>query len=82
MYAIKIDETGRLLYATKPIYADDECILVPSLPDGDITEYLYVNGGYVHDPLPVEVVERQPSLEDQVKELQEALEMLLSGVVE
>lgn len=82
MYAIKIDETGRLLYATKPVYADDECILVPALPDGDITEYIYANEKYVHDPLPVEVVEKPPSLEDQIKELQEALEMLLSGVAE
>lgn len=81
-YAIKLDADGRILFATKPKYADDEMIFVDALPPGDITEYRVINGEYVHDPLPVEVVEKPQSIEEQVAELKEALAMLLSGVTE
>lgn len=53
MYALNLNEEYRILSA---------CIALPStpadlprvdaLPDGDVSDYLYVDGEYVFDPLP------------------------------
>lgn len=51
-YALNLAEDNRILSATYPRYAPGEAILVDTLPEGDIHEYLYVDGEYVHDPLP------------------------------
>lgn len=43
--------------------------IVETLPDGDISEYRYIDGQYIHDPLPkpepVEPVE-EPSVWDEL----------------
>ena len=54
MFALNLNTENRILSA---------CIVLPStpktmprvetLPDGNVTDYLYVNGEYVYDPLPV-----------------------------
>lgn len=50
-------------------------VLVDSLPDGDVTEYLYVDGAYVHNPLPEpEPVEPEPTLEERVTVLEEKVD--------
>ncbi len=54
-YALNLDVSGRILSA---------CVVMPRgnyvgmpivnvLPDGDVSDYLFVNGQYVHDPLPM-----------------------------
>ena len=60
-YALNLAEDGRILSATYEEYASPENVLVDELPEGDISEYLYVGGQYVHDPLPIPEVEEQPS---------------------
>lgn len=52
MFALNLGEDGRILSATFPQYAPEDAVLVEELPEGDITDYRYVEGGYVHDPLP------------------------------
>lgn len=52
MYALNLDSDGRILSATFEEYATAEMPKVETLPDGDITDYLYVDGQYVYDPLP------------------------------
>lgn len=52
MYALNLAADGRILSATKPEYAPVNAATVETLPDGDIYEYRYVNGEYIHDPLP------------------------------
>jgi hypothetical protein len=52
MYALNLAEDGRILSATYAKYAPANAVIVDILPDGNISEYLYVNGGYVYDPLP------------------------------
>ena len=54
MYALCLSEENRIIYA---------CVVLPStpadlprvdtLPEGNITDWLYVNKKYVYDPLPV-----------------------------
>ena len=53
-YALNIAEDGRILSAWKvlPNGNYDGMPLVDVLPEGDISDYRYVNGQYVYDPLP------------------------------
>ena len=50
-YALNLSDDGRILSATFEKY-NPEGILVETLPDGNIVDYLYVNGEYVYSPLP------------------------------
>lgn len=52
MYALNIGEAGRILSATRPEYAPANAATVETLPEGDISEYRYVDGEIIHDPLP------------------------------
>ena len=60
-YALNLDKDGRILSATFAKYAPADAVLVDELPDGNIADYLCVNGEYVYDPIPVEPVEEVPS---------------------
>ena len=90
-YALNLYEDGRIHSATFEKYATKDMPLVDALPEGDIYEYRYQNGEYIHDPLPKpeEPTEKPVSLESRVEtlemdnaEMKEALEMILSGVTE
>lgn len=50
-YALKLSEDGRIRFATYEKYATENMVMVDKLPDGDISEYLYKNGEYIHDPM-------------------------------
>ena len=52
MFALNLNEDGRILSACDAKYAPKEQPKVDALPDGDISDYLYKDGGYVYDPLP------------------------------
>lgn len=82
MYALNLAEDGRVLSVTYPKYAPQNAVAVDALPEGDLHDYRYVDGEFIHDPIPKEEVEEEPSLEEQVAELREALDMLLTGVTE
>lgn len=81
-YALNLAEDGRVLSVTYPRYAPEDAPRVDELPGGDLYEYRLVAGEFVHDPLPVPEQPEEVSLEEQVAELREALELLLSGVTE
>lgn len=50
-FALSISEDGRILSATYEEYKNENSVIVESLPDGDITNYRYVNGEYIYDPM-------------------------------
>ena len=58
MYALNLDTDGRILSATYEKYAAEGMPVVDSLPTGETTEendisnYKYIDGEYVYDPLP------------------------------
>ena len=54
MYALNISNDGRILSATYAKYAPEDAVRVDKLPKGDISEYLYVDGEFIYDPMPVE----------------------------
>lgn len=63
-YALNISNENRILSATFAKYAPKDAILVDKLPDGNIADYLYVDGEYVYEPIPVEEVVPEPSAQD------------------
>ena len=52
-YALSLAEDGRILSATFEQFATEDAVLVDAFPEGDITEYQYIDGQYVHSPIPV-----------------------------
>ena len=53
MYALNLNEDNRILSVTLDKYAPQSQPRVDTLPEGDVSDYLYVDGGgYVYDPLP------------------------------
>ncbi len=66
-YALNISEDGRILSVTYEEYAPVDAVLVDSLPDGNIADYKYIDGQYVHDPIPVEKVEEKPTQLDRIE---------------
>jgi hypothetical protein len=80
-YAFNLAGDGRILSATYAKYAPADAVQVDELPDGNLSDYRYVDGKYIHDPLPKpSEPERVPSDSERIAELEEALDMLLSGV--
>lgn len=54
-YALNIDpDSGRVLSATFPQYAPDTAPQVETLPEGDISNYIYNDGELVYSPPPAE----------------------------
>lgn len=70
MYALNLNTDSRILSA---------CVVLPStpdtmpraeaLPDGDINDYLYVDGDYIYDPIPAPPVPPEPTPEPTADEL-------------
>lgn len=83
MLVLNIDkETNRIIsvmeVSKNAIYED--MIVVDTLPNGDITDYLYIDGEYIYSPLPKP--EPTPTITE--TERLEALEMAiaeLAGVI-
>lgn len=78
MYALYLDDNQRVVCATYEKYAPDRP-KVEKLPDGDISDYRYVDGEYIYDPLPLpEPVEAQPT---QLERRVDALEATTDDIV-
>lgn len=56
-YALNLAEDGRILSVTFAKYAPAEAVTVDELPEGDLNEFRYVNGEFIHDPIMETVVE-------------------------
>ena len=72
-YALNLAEDNRILSAcivmTRGNY--DGMPIVDTLPDGNIADYIYADGKYVHDPIPQPEPEpTQPTLESRVETLE------------
>ena len=53
MYALNLNKDHRILSATFAEFAPPSQPRVSTLPTGDINDYLFVDGEYVYDPVPV-----------------------------
>ena len=84
-YAINLNnETNRINYATYEAFCNKDAILVNNLPNGNITDYLYINGEFVYDPIPEPEPEPDPIevLQSEVAELKSQNEMLTECLLE
>lgn len=61
MYSLNLAEDGRILSACVCFEGRVYENITNTLPGGDVTDYKYIDGSYVYDPLP----EPQPELEPQ-----------------
>lgn len=52
MYALNLDSDGRILSACVCLDGFEYTNIVETLPDGDVTDYKYIDGVYIYDPLP------------------------------
>lgn len=66
MYKIILAGDGRVLSAATEDSAIIGAVEVGTLPDGNIHDYRYMDGTYVHDPLPAPEVIPTPTLDERV----------------
>lgn len=67
MYALNLNEEARVLSATLEQYAPAEYPKVEELPEGDITDYKFIEDEFVYDPIPEpEPPEPTPSVQEQL----------------
>lgn len=52
MYSLNLDADNRILSACVCLEGSEYKNVVDTLPDGSISDYKYINGEYVYDPLP------------------------------
>lgn len=57
-YALNLGEDNRILSATYAQFAIPGMPIVDNIPEGDVTDYLYIDGEYVYDPIPTPEPER------------------------
>ena len=60
MYSLNLSEDNRILSACVCLEGFEYANIVDTLPDGNISDYKYVDGEYVYDPLPEPESEPQP----------------------
>lgn len=66
-YALNLANDGRILSVTFEECAPIDATLVDNLPEGDTTDYCYVNNEFIYDPLPEEVVDEKPTWQDRIE---------------
>lgn len=91
-YALNLADDKRILSAcvVLPNGNYDGMPITDTIPDDNVSDYLYSNGEYVYEPLPApDPVEPTPTpeeriaaLEEKNAQLEEALALLLSGATE
>lgn len=63
-YALNLGADGRVLSATYPKYAPADAVQVEELPEGNLADYIWRDGAFVHEPLPRQEQETQPTTDD------------------
>ena len=67
-YALNLGEDGRILSASfYNEFSPEDAVLVDTLPEGNISEYKYVDNEFIHDPILVIKIEEQPTQLDRIE---------------
>lgn len=82
MYALNLDNENRILSACVVLEGMDytDMPIVDTLPEGDITDYLYINGHYEYAPLPKPESVETVTEADRLEALEMAIMELASEV--
>lgn len=65
MYALNLAPDGRVLSATFEEFAGVGAVFAQMLPEGDLSNYRFLDGSFLYDPLPVPA--EQPSYLDRLE---------------
>lgn len=57
LYALTLDDNYRIISTTYSKYASPNSHLVSELPEGDLYNYLYIDGKFIYSPIPETEVE-------------------------
>lgn len=70
MYSLNLDSDNRIFSACICLEGQEYINIVDTLPESDITDYKYVDGEYVYDPLPsLEPTSPEPTTDDIINTL-------------
>lgn len=65
MYSLNLDADNRILSACVCLEGFEYTNIVDALPEGDISDYKYIGGEYVYEPLPKpEPQQEEPTADD------------------
>lgn len=64
MYSLNLAEDGRILSACVCFEGRVYENITNTLPGGDVTDYKYIDGSYVYDPLPEPIQPQEPTIDD------------------
>lgn len=66
-YALCLADDGRILSVTFAKYAPAEATVADTLPEGDVSEYLYIAGEFVYAPKPDTQTKEEPTQLDRIE---------------
>ena len=66
MYILNLSKDSRVLSATLKEF-DVEGVVVDTLPEGNIADYLYINNEYIYSPLPIIPQKNNTSILEQIE---------------
>lgn len=69
MYSLNLAEDNRILSVRVCLAGQTYNNIIDTLPDGDITDYKYINGEFIYDPLPKPIQPQEPTTEDIINTL-------------
>lgn len=73
-YGLVLDDESRIISAVQQRYAPNNAIIVDNMPDGNYSDYLYVDEEFIYDPLPEpEQPEQTPTPEERITALEQQL---------
>lgn len=74
-YVLNLDrETNRILSVGSMRKPPDDAVIVDVLPNGDATDYLYIDGEYVYSPLPTpEPIKPKPTHDERIAAIEAQL---------
>ena len=66
-YALNLAEDGRVLSVTYLEYAQKDSLQVDEIPDDNVSDYIYKDGEFVHEPLPKNEPQEEPTQLDRIE---------------
>ena len=82
--ALRLDADGRVLGAAWHRTQPEGAVIIRlcALPEGDVTQYRYVDGAFVYDPLPETSEPEEQTVPERVAELERQNAMLTECLLE
>lgn len=63
-YSLNLGENGRILSVCVCLAGQTYNNIIDTLPEGDITDYKYINGEFIYEPLPEPIQPQEPTIDD------------------